>query len=181
MSLIIAPKFKLTTLQDVLTEDIHDLHSAETSQVKALGKMAAAATHELLKKLFNKHLAAAQTHVGRLEQAAKSLGISPQGKHCSGMMGIILDLEVMMRSQPSGIRDIQLVCAAQKMTHYKLVGYSSVCAVAKLLKADEVSKVLQATLAEENAINAELSALGDDSLGGQFESRGKPLLARKVV
>lgn len=182
MSLIIAPKFKQKTLQDVLMDDLHDLHSAETNQVKALCKMAAATTHELLRKIFEKHLAEAENHICRLEQAALKLGVSPHGRDCSGMMGIVLDLEIMIRSQPSGVRDIQLVCTAQKMMHYKLVGYSSACAVASLLKSGDVAKLLQASLAEEKAAKAELSALGEGSLCLPFEPGMQSMLeTRRAV
>jgi len=170
MSSIIASNFKPATLRDILIEDIQDLYSAETCRTKALEKMVVAASNESLQKIFHRHWEAGKKHVLRLEQAAKSLGIPPEGKHCSGMMGITLDMEVMIRSRPSSIRDIQLVCTAQKMTHYKLVGYGSACAVAKLLKLEAVAKQMQATLAEENICKAELSALGGDTSYASFGS-----------
>jgi len=160
MSSIPAPKLKSATLNDILLDGIQDLYSAESSQAKALEKMAEAAFHVPLRKLFKKHFELAETHARRIEQIAERLGISPDGKHCNGMMGIILDLEVMLRSQATGIRDIQLICYAQKMNHYNLVGYSSACAIARLLKLSEVAKQLQITLTEEVDLKAELASLG---------------------
>jgi len=175
MSSIPAAKFKSATLNDILLDGIQDLYSAESSQAKALEKMAAAAFHEPLRKLFEKHFELAESHVRRIEQIAERLGISPEGKSCNGMMGIILDLEVMLRSQTSGVRDIQLVCYAQKMNHYKLVGYSSTSAVAKLLKHAEAAKLLQVALAEETNLKVELASLGG-SPHIEFSLESKPVL-----
>jgi len=160
MSSILTPKFKSVTLNDILFDGVQDLYSAESRQADALDKMVMASFHEPLRRLFKKHFELTKSHGRRLEQIAERLGVSPEGKHCNGMMGVILDLEIMLRSQASDIRDIQLVCCAQKMNHYKLVGYSSACGVARLLKYWEVAKLLKATLAEEADLKVELASLG---------------------
>ena len=47
---------KLESLRDLLIEELQDLHSAETQLVKALPKMAKAASNSDLKAGFTEHL-----------------------------------------------------------------------------------------------------------------------------
>ena len=149
------------TFHDVLADDMQDLHSAEKYQIKALEKMAVAASNNQMKTIFCKHLEQSRNHLLRMAEAAKSIGIEPDGKQSSGMMGIVMDMECILRSEGCYARDIQLICTAQKIGNYQLVAYSSACAVAGLLKMPKVVNILQANLADKNAAKAELASLGD--------------------
>jgi ferritin-like metal-binding protein YciE len=71
---------KLTSLEALLVQEIKDLYSAETQLVKALPKMAKAATDEGLKQGFQAHLEETKVHVERLEEIAKLLDTTPRGK-----------------------------------------------------------------------------------------------------
>ncbi len=171
------------TLHDVLADDLQDLYSAEQHEIQALEKMVVAVSNSFVKKIFGKQLEQAKSHVTRIAEAAKSVRIQPEGKQCSGMMGIVLDMDRLIRSEAGCIRDIQLICTAQKMTNYELVAYSSACAVAELLKMEKVGKLLQANLAEKKEAKAELASLGDSgSTSIQFSpANGDVLKTRKVV
>ena len=56
------------SLKDVFIEELRDLYSAENQLVKALPKMAKAASHADLKAGFEEHLEQTKGHVKRLEQ-----------------------------------------------------------------------------------------------------------------
>ena len=73
---------KINTLQDLYVEELRDLHSAETQLVKALPKVAAAATSDELRAAFEDHLEQTREHVERLNQIFEGLGESPKGKKC---------------------------------------------------------------------------------------------------
>ena len=78
---------KLNSLQDLYVEELRDLYSAETQIVKALPKMAKAATNAELRGGFEQHLEQTKGHVQRLEQIFKALGQKPSGtkaRHSSG-------------------------------------------------------------------------------------------------
>jgi len=149
------------TLYDVLADDIQDLYSAEQHQIRALEKMKVAVSNSLVRKIFSKHLEQVRSHALRIVEAATSVRIPHDGKQCSGMMGIALDMERYIRSEACYARDIQLICTAQKMINYELVAYSSACAVTDLLKMPKVGKLLQTNLAEKKEAKAELASIGD--------------------
>src|SRR5436190_1851850 len=76
---------KLQTLQDLLVHELKDLYSAENQLVKALPKMAKAATNESLKAGFEEHLEQTKNQVTRLEEIAKSLDCKLTGHRCKAM------------------------------------------------------------------------------------------------
>ena len=99
-------------LQELYVDELKDLYSAENQLVKALPKMAKAASSEKLRSGFEEHLEQTKGHVSRLEQIFKSLRESPTGKKCKGMEGLIEegseiideDLRTVSRMQASSAR-----------------------------------------------------------------------------
>src|SRR6185295_13368926 len=79
----------LSSLEDLLVEELKDLYSAENQLLKALPKMAKAATAKALKAGFEKHLKQTEGHVARLEQVCEELEVSPKGKKCKAMEGLV--------------------------------------------------------------------------------------------
>lgn len=151
---------KIETLHDLLIQEIKDLYSAETQLVKALPKMAKAASDERLKEAFQKHLAQTQEQVSRIEQIAKSLEFSPKGKKCVAMEGLIEEgKETISEDAAESVKDAALILAAQKIEHYEIAGYGTLREFADLLGYDEVRSLLEATLEEEHATDEELTEI----------------------
>jgi ferritin-like metal-binding protein YciE len=86
----------METLQDLFVEQLKDLYNAEGQLVKALPKMAKAATNPQLQSAFNEHLQQTRGHVERLERVFDKLGESPKGKKCRAMEGLIEEAREMM-------------------------------------------------------------------------------------
>ncbi len=151
---------KIETLHDLLIEELKDLYSAETQLVKALPKMAKAASDERLKEGFQKHLAQTQEQVSRLDQIAKILEFTPKGKKCLAMEGLVAEgSEKISDDASDSVRDAALICAAQKIEHYEIAGYGTLREFAELLGYDEVRALLEATLEEESAADEELTEI----------------------
>ena len=69
-------------LKKLYVDELKDLYSAEKQLVKALPKMAKAASSEKLRQGFEGHLEQTKGHVQRLEKIFQSLNESPKGKKC---------------------------------------------------------------------------------------------------
>src|SRR5436853_6594616 len=80
---------KLESLHDVFVEELKDLYNAESQLTKALPKMAKAAASEELRTAFENHLAETEHQIERLETIFKQLEVSPKGKRCKAMVGLI--------------------------------------------------------------------------------------------
>jgi hypothetical protein len=60
---------KITTLEEVLSDELKDMYSAENQLIKALPKMAKAAKSDDLRQAFEKHLEQTRLHAQRLEES----------------------------------------------------------------------------------------------------------------
>ena len=172
-------------LKHLYVEGLKGLYSAENQLVKALPKMAKAATSADLRAGFEEHLNQAKEHVARLEKIFSALGESPKGEKCKGMEGLIKEGAEMIEevSAPEEL-DAGLISAAQRVEHYEIAGYGGVSTYAKRLGEDEAVLLLRQTLREEIETHKKLSQLADrinldaansnESDGGSSQSRRWP-------
>src|ERR1041384_2801045 len=77
------------SLHDAFEEELKDILSAEKQLLKALPKMAKAASNEDLKAGFEEHLEQTKVHVQRLEKVFELLDKAPRAKKCKAMEGLI--------------------------------------------------------------------------------------------
>jgi ferritin-like metal-binding protein YciE len=153
---------EMSTLEDLLVEELKDLYSAENQLLKAIPKMAKAATSPELRKGFEKHLKETEGHVERLEQVCEELGVSPRGKKCKAMEGLVEEgAEVIKEDAHPDVKDASLIAAAQRVEHYEIAGYGCVRTYAKLLGYTSAAKLLQQTLDEEGDTDKALTKLAE--------------------
>src|SRR6187431_2866031 len=146
---------KLQTLADLLHHELKDLYSAENQLVKALPKMAKAATNLDLKAGFEEHLEQTKGHVERLDQIAKKLGKKLTGHKCKAMEGLVEEgAELISEYAEASVRDAGLIGAAQRVEHYEIAGYGTTRALASRLGHEDFAKLLEETLNEEKETDA---------------------------
>jgi len=140
-------------IQGELIEHLRDLLHAEKQLVKALPKMAKAASSIQLQDAFHIHLEETEEQVQRLTEILRSLGSeSARPKPCKGMMGLIEEGEDVMtqgKKKEPYIADLSLIAAAHKIEHYEIASYTTARNLAFQLRMPEVSRLLQMSLAEE--------------------------------
>lgn len=169
---------ELDSLRDLYIEELKDLYSAEKQIVKALPKMAKNATNPDLKKAFTDHLQQTEGHVERLEQIFEMLEISPRGKKCVGMEGLIEEAKELLEGNASDdVLDAGLISKAQHVEHYEMAGYGTVRAYAVTLGETDHARLLQQTLDEETRADNILTSLAEQSINadaahGHEESAG---------
>jgi len=154
---------KLDTLKTLYTNELRDLYNAEGQQLKALPKMAKAASSDELKDAFEKHLEQTKSHVERLEEVFEDIGEKPKGKTCRAMKGLIEEgSEILQEDGEESVIDAGIIVAAQKVEHYEIAGYGTVRTFAQLLGKDRSAELLQTTLEEESEANELLNKLAED-------------------
>jgi ferritin-like metal-binding protein YciE len=147
----------IPTLHALLIDELEDLLFAEKQLVKALPKMAKAASNADLKAAFTGHLAQTRIHVERLTEALKMLGSSVSDKTCQAMLGLVAEGgEAIDTDGPTAVRDANLIGAAVRVEHYEIAAYGTARAFAKALKEDKVADLLQETLDEEGEADKKL-------------------------
>jgi ferritin-like metal-binding protein YciE len=152
----------IKSLRELLVDELRDLHNAENQLVKALPKMAKAASHDELKEGFQEHLEQTREHVDRLDRCFKILGEKAKGKTCHAMQGLVEEgKEAIEADAPDSIRDAQLIGAAQRVEHYEIAAYGTARSFAQTLGETKVADLLQETLDEEGETDKKLTALAE--------------------
>lgn len=150
-------------LRELYVEELKDLYNAENQLLKALPKMAKAASSEELRQGFEEHLEQTRGHVERLETIFDSLDETPKGKKCMGMEGLVKEgSEVMSEDFEGPLMDAALIGAAQRVEHYEIAAYGTVSEFAKLLGENEQVSLLEETLEEEKQTDEKLTNLAKD-------------------
>lgn len=146
------------SLNELLVDTLRDTLDAERQITKALPKMAKHATNPELQQGFEDHLRQTEQQIERLERAFKMLDLAARGKHCKGMEGLIAEGQELMEEHEKGdMLDAALIAAAQKVEHYEIAAYGTLCAYAERLGMREMKDLLRQTLEEEKATDERLT------------------------
>ncbi len=149
------------TLDDLFLDTLKDIYYAEKQILKALPKMAKAATSPEVKKAFETHRDETEGHVERLTEVFEIIGKAPRGKTCDAILGIIEEgKSIMEEFEGSAALDAGLVAAAQAVEHYEMARYGTLKAWAQQLGLKEAVALLDQTLSEETKTDKLLSQLG---------------------
>jgi ferritin-like metal-binding protein YciE len=150
----------LDSLQDLFVEELKDIYNAENQLTKALPKMAKAAASDELRMGFEEHLKETEKQIERLEQIFEELEMTPKGKKCKAMQGLIEEgSEIIGEDGEDAVKDAALIAAAQKVEHYEIASYGTLRTYAELLGMDDAAELLQETLDEEAATDKKLTEL----------------------
>ena len=153
------------TLHDAFMDELRDAYDAEKQLVKALPKLAKAATSPELRAAFEAHLEETRGQVERLEGVFASLDEKVKGKHCDGIAGIIEEGKSVMEEEfDDATMDACLIAAGQRAEHYEMAAYGTLVAWAKIMGHDEAAELLEQTLEEEKAADEKLSTLAEDGI-----------------
>src|SRR6202795_3765045 len=156
---------ELETLKDLYLHELKDLFSAEQQLVKALPKMAKAASKKELAAGFQEHLEQTKGHARRLEQILSRHQQTTRGPKCQGMEGIVAEgAEMIEEEADNEVKDAGLIAAARRVEHYEMAGYGTARTYAELLGDKEGEKLLQTTLEEERQTDQKLSKLALSSI-----------------
>jgi ferritin-like metal-binding protein YciE len=152
-------------LDKLFEAELKDILWAEKALVKAIPKMIRNCSSEALNTALDNHLDETKLHVVRLERVFDLIGQKPETKKCEAMTGLIEEAQEMMTEFPKGfIRDAAIISSAQKVEHYEIASYGTLCAFAKSLGLEKVADLFHQTLMEEKAADSKLSLIGETSV-----------------
>jgi len=154
---------KVTTLDELLEDELKDIYSAETQLIKALPKMVKAAESNDLRAAFEKHLEQTRVHAERIEEICSDLKTTPRGKNCAGMEGLLKEGEEIIQSEAqSETKQAALIGAAQRVEHYEIAAYGTARAHARQLGYLKAVELLSKTLDEEKETDKKLTKVAEN-------------------
>jgi ferritin-like metal-binding protein YciE len=152
-------------LMKLFENELKDIYWAEKTLEKEIPKMIDKCTSEELKDALQNHLDETAIQTERLEKVFEILGSRAEGKKCEAMVGLLKEGEEIMDSlDEESTCDAGIVLAAQKIEHYEIATYGTLCEFAKLLDMDEVVELLGQTLNEEKRADEKLTEVAEASI-----------------
>lgn len=159
---------KIETLDILLQQEIKDIYDAEKRLLRAIPKMAKAASSEDLRTALMEHLEVTRNHVARIEKVFDLLGVTARAKPCAGMKGIIEEgEETIQQDAEETLLDAAIVGAAQRVEHYEMAAYAAARTMAEHLGNTEVAGLLQDTWDEEHEADEKLAELAEQLLSNR--------------
>lgn len=153
-----AKKTAADGLRELFVDSLKDIYWAEKALTKALPKMAKNATSETLVAAINDHKAVTDNQVKRLEDVFASIGEKAVAKKCDAMDGLIKEGEgILEETELGAVRDAGIIAASQKIEHYEIATYGTLCAFAKTLGETKALELLGQTLEEEKEADMTLT------------------------
>lgn len=152
-------------IKQLLEMELQDTWSAENQILDALPKMEEAATSPKLKQAFREHLEQTKRQVERLEEVCRQLGFEPEGETCEAMEGLVEEGEELIDELDEGpVLDAALVAAAQKVEHYEMAAYGTLCAMLKAMGEKKCADLMAQTLKEEKDTDELLTELAESEV-----------------
>lgn len=152
----------MSTMRDLLVHELRDIYGAEQQLLKALPKIADAASSTVLAKAFRDHRGQTENHVARIEECLTLLGEEKRAIKCKGMEGLLKEGAEMAAEEGNPlVRDAGLIGAGQRVEHYEMAAYGTCVELALVLGEDPVADLLRQSLEEERAADAKLTEIAN--------------------
>jgi ferritin-like metal-binding protein YciE len=164
-----------SALNELFIDELKDIYWAEKHLVKALPKMARAATSDKLRTAIENHLAETENHVSRLEDAFASIDEKAVARKCEAMAGLIKEGDEIVADTEKGTftRDAGIISAAQKIEHYEIASYGTLKTLATVLGYNEAAELLNSTLKEEKNADSLLTQIAEGNINQSGKSEKK--------
>jgi len=152
---------------------LKDIYWVEKKLTKAIPKMIKNATSEELIEALEEHLEVTIEQVQGVEKVFDIIGKKPMAKRCIAMEGIIQEGEEGMEETEGMVRDAGIICSAQKVEHYEIASYGSLCAFANTLGLQDASEILKEILDQEKEADEKLSEIAEGAVNMEALSAGE--------
>jgi ferritin-like metal-binding protein YciE len=160
------------TLQDIYTDELKDLWSANDQMLKVLKKITAKASDPALKEMLTTSHEGITKHTAVLKELIAGQDEKVSKEHCKGMEGLAAEAtkHVLEEGPDKGpLLDVLIIAQYQRMTHYGVAGFGTATAYAKALGLKDDNKKLRDATKEIGSGDAYMTKLAETSVNLQAE------------
>ena len=156
---------KLESMHDLYVNLLQDTYNAEKQLLKALHQMAESAVSPQMKARFFFHAKETVPQLERLEAIFEILSVKGDSESCAATEGLVHEAKEYIYAEiDAKIRDAGLIVTAQKIAHYEIASYDTLCRFARFLGLTSHINLLEKTYAEEIAHSEQLTLLTQGSM-----------------
>jgi len=164
---------KKKSMKDLYIELLEDSYDSEHQITKALPKMAKAAHDPQLRDAFDTHLEETEGQIEKLDRVFACLDMKPKRKTCEATKGLVKEGAEMIDEKDElqdGVLDAGLIACAQKVEHYEIASYGTLCEFARILGFKDQQKLLASILAEEKATDVKLTEIAENAINSMAKA-----------
>jgi len=163
----------ISTMQDLIMDQLGDIYDAEHRFLKGQQEMLQNATNEQLRQGIQLHIEQSQHQVRNLEQVFSLMGQQPKGVTCEASKGLVTEARKDMgEAQPGPIADVLIAGAASRVEHYEIAAYTGLLAGAQLMGQQQAVSLLQENLMQEQQTARTLEQLTPQLLQAVMQAEG---------
>ncbi len=156
---------KIDTLNALFAVELSKIYDAEKRLLQALPKMAAASYDQSLALGFEEHIEETHRQAERIEALLNMLEIRMKTIPCDAMAVLIAECESLIETVKNrNVLDASLINLAQKIEHYEIATYGTLCALANCLGYNDAGSLLHKSLKEEKRANERLTLIAEGSV-----------------
>jgi len=159
-------------LQEIYTDELKDLWSANDQMLKVLKKITAKASDADLKDMLAKSQEGISAHTDILKELIAGQDEKVSKEHCKGMEGLAAEAtkHVLEEGPEKGpLLDVLIIAQYQRMTHYGIAGFGTAAAYADALGLDEDAKKLRDATKEIYGGDEYMTKLAETSVNLEAE------------
>ncbi|HKJ30881.1 MAG TPA: DUF892 family protein [Balneolales bacterium] len=166
---------EITTLRDLLIQQIQHLYDSERQQLEALPKLKSKVNSTDLKQIITKHTETTKKQVERLESTFREMNEKSKEETCDSMRGLINEsMELAKKCSDPEVLDAGIINSIQHIEHCEIAGYGTAAAYADTIGLMKVAELMHQNLEEEKKYDHELSRLAEKKINIKAKS---PIIA----
>ena len=152
---------KITSIKDLLLEQLRDRYDASKQQAEAYPKLHKAISNEKLKKIIETDVEANKDHFTLLEEIFDKLGEKFEGEQCEGTQALITEAVAVLdyTDQNGEVRDAGIALSVQHINYHDVAGLNGCIIFAEAIGENDIAQKLRTMLANEKTTDESLNNL----------------------
>ncbi len=148
--------------RELFQDSLREMYWSGKTLVRALPDLIKKTESDSLSHTLSDYLGATRDHVECLEECFFITGGRIKEKKCEAMESLIREAErILLETEAGLVREAAIISAVQKIVHYEIACYGTLCAYARALEEKEAASLLHETLEEEKEADELLSEIAE--------------------
>jgi ferritin-like metal-binding protein YciE len=140
---------RLNTPQELFHFKLGAALTMEQNVLEMLGKLEEEALRQPLKEQFRHHAGETRQQIQNIEKAFQALGEEPDDSPCPAIQGLDKESKANIRKADDSVVDAVILSGAAETEHHEIAVYEGLITQAQALGQDEVVRLLQENLEQE--------------------------------
>jgi ferritin-like metal-binding protein YciE len=141
---------KVTSSNDLLWDQLRDLHSVESQLTAELPRLYRKTTHPELRMALEEHASETERQAARLKEIFEWNGVEIGSDKCKAMAGLIKGGRAHLKAvENPHVRDLMMIAHCLRIEQYEIAAYEITRSLAAKTGSARIAEVLDQLLAEE--------------------------------